>query len=60
MEEYKSPKELDDRILDTAKRRLAHGYHITALKGPRHYKVLAQVEEMMKKKNEHCPAPTLS
>jgi mutator protein MutT len=57
IEEYKSPKDLDVRILETARRRLTHGYHITALQGPRHYKVLSQIAELAKQKNDLCPAP---
>lgn len=31
---FSSPTELDEKILETVKRRLAEGYHISALKGP--------------------------
>jgi len=60
IEEYRSPKELDERIFETAKQRLAHGYHIRPLQGPRHYKVLMRIVEFAKQKHEYCPAPTFS
>jgi 8-oxo-dGTP diphosphatase len=60
IEEYPSPKELDERIFETAKRRLAHGYHIRALQGPRHYKVLLRIVELAKQRSESCPDPIFS
>ena len=56
-EEYASPKELDTEIFETAKRRLARGYHISALKGPeRPYEVLSRIVELAKQRNEYCPS----
>lgn len=60
IEGYASPKELDERIIETAKQRLARGYHIKALQGPRHYKALMRIVEFAKQKQEYCPAPTFS
>jgi 8-oxo-dGTP diphosphatase len=60
IEEYPSPKELDERIFETAKQRLAHGYHIRALQGPRHYRVLLRIVELAKQRNERCPDPIFS
>jgi len=60
IEEYGSPNELDERIVETAKRRLAHGFHIKALQGPRHYKALMRIVDMAKQKHEYCPTPTFS
>jgi len=60
IEDYASPKELDERIIETAKQRLARGYHIKALQGPRHYKALMRVVELAKQKHEYCPSPTFS
>ena len=60
IEEYASPQELDERIIETAKRRLARGFHIKALQGPRHYKALARIVDLAKQKNEHFPIPTFS
>jgi mutator protein MutT len=59
IEEFGSPRELDERIFETAKRRLAHGYHVRALQGPRHYKVLMQIVELAKQKHEYCPAQVI-
>lgn len=57
-EVFASPGELDAQIFETAKRRLALGYHISALKGPdRPYEVLARIVELAKQKNEYCPSP---
>ncbi len=60
IEGYSSPNELDERIIETAKRRLARGYHIKALQGPRHYKAMMRVVELAKQKHEYCPAPVFS
>jgi hypothetical protein len=60
IEEYASPRELDEQIFETAKRRLAHGYHVRALQGPRHYKVLLRIVELAKQKKEYCPDPIFS
>jgi 8-oxo-dGTP diphosphatase len=57
IEEFASPKQLDVRIFETAKRRLSEGYHICAFKGPeRPYEVLARIIELAKEKNEYRPA----
>jgi 8-oxo-dGTP diphosphatase len=54
---FESPKELDEQIFETAKRRLAAGYHIRTLKGPDRYPdVLVRVRELAKQWNEHFPA----
>ena len=58
IEDYPSPKDLDDRIFETAKQRLALGFHIKALQGPQHYKVLMQIVDLAKQKREYCPTPT--
>lgn len=60
IEEYGSPAELDDRIIETAKRRLARGFHIKALQGPRHYKALMRIVDIAKQKHESCPVPVFS
>lgn len=60
IEDYSSPNELDERIIETAKRRLARGYHIRALQGPRHYKAMLRVVELAKQRHEYCPVPTFS
>ena len=60
IEDYASPKDLDESILEIAKRRLAHGFHVKALQGPRHYKVLMRIVDLAKQKREHCPSPTFS
>jgi 8-oxo-dGTP diphosphatase len=57
IEDYASPSELDERIIETAKKRLARGYHIRALEGPRHYKAIMRVVELAKQRNEYCPDP---
>jgi 8-oxo-dGTP diphosphatase len=55
-EEFESPRELDQQIFETAKRRLAAGYHIRALKGPdRHPEVLTRVRELAKQWHEPLP-----
>lgn len=49
IEEFSSPKELDEQIFETAKRRLAEGYHISVLQGPgRRYEVLTQIAKLAK------------
>jgi 8-oxo-dGTP diphosphatase len=54
---FGSPTELDEQIFETAKRRLAAGYHISALKGPeRTPEVLTRVRELAIKWNEYCPS----
>ncbi len=53
IEEFGSPRELDVRIFETAKRRLADGYRISVLKGPeRPYEVLTRIVELAKQKKE--------
>lgn len=55
-EVFASPHELDDEIFETAKRRLALGYHISALKGPeRPYAVLSRIVELAKQRDEYRP-----
>jgi 8-oxo-dGTP diphosphatase len=55
IEAFESPRELDVRIFETAKRRLEDGYHISVLKGPeRPYEVLTRIIELAKqKKDQH-------
>jgi 8-oxo-dGTP diphosphatase len=60
IEDYSSPNELDDRIIETAKRRLAHGFHLKALQGPRHYKALMRIVDLAKQKQDYCPTPMLT
>jgi mutator protein MutT len=53
MEEFESPKDLDVRIFETAKRRLADGYRISVLRGPeRPYELLTRIVELAKQKKE--------
>ena len=55
-EVFASPAELDAHIFETAKRRLALGYHITSWKGPdRPYPALARIIELAKQQGEYCP-----
>jgi len=55
-EMFGSPHELDEEIFETAKRRLALGYHISALKGPeRPYAVLSRIVELAKQRDEYRP-----
>lgn len=44
IEDFSSPKEMESRIFAIAKRRLLHGYRITAAEGPvQRYEVLAEI-----------------
>jgi 8-oxo-dGTP diphosphatase len=53
-EVFASPRELDEEIFELARRRLALGYHISALKGPeRPYPVLRRIVELAKQSNEY-------
>jgi 8-oxo-dGTP diphosphatase len=55
-EEFASPKELDEQIFETAKRRLAAGYHIRALEGPeRPPQVLGRIRELAKQWDDYHP-----
>lgn len=55
-ETYGSPAELDAHIFETARRRLALGYHITAFKGPdRPYPALTKIMELARQKGEYRP-----
>lgn len=50
---FTSPKELDEQIFETVKRRLADGYHISALKGPHHAPaVLTRIRELAEEWDE--------
>jgi 8-oxo-dGTP diphosphatase len=50
IEECESPKELDARIFETAKRHLADGYRISVLKGPEHpSQVLSRIVELARR-----------
>jgi len=61
IEEFSTPKELDIRIFETAKRRLAKGYYIRALRGPdRAPEVLMRIVELAKRKNEYRPIPEVT
>lgn len=56
IEEFESLAELDLRILETAKRRLAGGYHISVVRGPkRPYEVLAQIIALAEQRDESPP-----
>jgi 8-oxo-dGTP diphosphatase len=57
IEEFASPKELDEQIFKTAKRRLAGGYHIRVLQGPESPpEVLTRIRELAKQWSEYFPA----
>jgi 8-oxo-dGTP diphosphatase len=57
IEEFDSPKKLDSEILETAKRRLSDGYHITAVQGSeRSFKPLMHIVEIAKARNQFSPA----
>lgn len=60
IEEFSSPRELDARILSTAKERLSHGYRIVDWKGPdTPYKPLIRIIELAKEENRLAKqAPT--
>jgi mutator protein MutT len=61
IEEFSTPKELDIRIFETAKRRLAKGYYIRVLKGPDCApEVLTRIVELAKQKNEYRPIPEVA
>lgn len=54
IEEFESPGELDAKIFETAKRRLAGGYHISVLKGPdRPNELVMRIAELAKQKIEY-------
>jgi len=56
IEEFASPKELDEQIFETAKRRLAGGYHIRVLQGPESPpEVITRIRELARQWNEHFP-----
>ncbi|KAA6457850.1 NUDIX domain-containing protein [Acidobacteria bacterium AB60] len=53
IEEFDSPRLLDYEIIEIAKRKLADGYHITAVKGPdRAFKPLLNIIEIAKARNQ--------
>lgn len=57
IEEFDSPRTLDSEIFETAKRRLADGYHITAVQGSdRTFKPLMSIIEIAKSRNQFSPA----
>jgi len=57
IEEFASPKELDEQIFETAKRRLAGGYHIRVLQGPESPpEVITRIRELARQWNERFPA----
>jgi 8-oxo-dGTP diphosphatase len=56
IEEFDSPRKLDSEILETAKRRLSDGYHITAVQGSeRSFKPLMHIIEIAKARNQFSP-----
>jgi len=58
IEEFASPKELDEQIFETAKRRLASGYHIRVLQGPESPPdVLTRIRQLARQWNEYSPTP---
>jgi 8-oxo-dGTP diphosphatase len=55
-EAFGSPAELDAHLFETARRRLALGYHITVAKGPdRPHHVLGRIIELARQRGEYCP-----
>jgi 8-oxo-dGTP diphosphatase len=55
-QEFTSPRELDEQIFETVKKRLAAGYHISALRGPdRAPGVVTRIVELAKQQNEYGP-----
>jgi len=55
-EVFASPTELDGHIFETARRRLALGYRITACKGPdRPYPALIKIIELARQMGDYCP-----
>lgn len=57
IEEFDSPRTLDSEIFETAKKRLAGGYHITAVQGPfRSFKPLVSIIEIAKARHQFSPA----
>lgn len=58
IEAFDSLRELDEQIFETAKRRLAGGYHIRVLKGPDSSpEFLLRIRELAKQWNESFPVP---
>jgi len=56
IEEFASPKELDEQIFETAKRRLAGGYRIRVLQGPESPpEVFTRIRELVRQRNEYFP-----
>jgi len=52
IEEFASPKELDEQIFETAKRRLAGGYRIRVLQGPESPpEVITRIRELARQRN---------
>jgi 8-oxo-dGTP diphosphatase len=50
-EEFQSPREMDSRILAIVKRRLGHGYRITAVEGRvQRYQMLGEIMELARKR----------
>lgn len=55
-EAFSSPAELDAHIFETARRRLALGYRITAWRGPdRPYPVVTRIIELARQQRAYCP-----
>ncbi len=53
---FTSPSELDEQIFETAKRRLAAGYRISAVQGPEGSpQVLMRIRELARQQNEYFP-----
>lgn len=57
IEEFRSPKELDSEIVETVKRKLANGYSIKEIEGPKEsFKPLMEIIALAKDKNLYNPA----
>jgi 8-oxo-dGTP diphosphatase len=53
---FASPAELDAQLFETARRHLAHGYQITACKGPTHpYPVVKRIVELARLQGAYHP-----
>jgi mutator protein MutT len=61
IEEFESVEELDQQIFETAKRRLASGYHIRTLRGPETtFDVLVRIKDLAKQMGDYSLDPNLS
>jgi 8-oxo-dGTP diphosphatase len=58
VQQFDSSREMDDQIVQTAKRRLADGYQITVLKGPEHpSELVSRISELAKLADEYRSTP---